>query len=112
MAAAVSNAGGLGILTALTQPNPEALRAAIRKTRSLTDKNFGVNVTLLPSINPPDYEGYAKVAVDEGITVFETAGNNRGRLSWFVCSCLGLIGCSWSSYQVLQVQWLHRSSQM
>lgn len=77
LAAAVSNAGGLGILTALTQPNPNALREAIRKTRKLTDKNFGVNITLLPSINPPDYEGYARAAVEEGVTVFETAGNNR-----------------------------------
>ncbi|CAL1699742.1 unnamed protein product [Somion occarium] len=66
LAAAVSNAGGLGILTALTQPNPEALRQAIRETRKLTSKNFGVNITLLPTINPPDYEGYAKVAIEEG----------------------------------------------
>ena len=77
LAAAVSNGGGLGILTALTQPNPAALREAIHKTRKLTDKNFGVNITLLPSINPPDYEGYAKAAIEEGITIFETAGNNR-----------------------------------
>ena len=77
LVAAVSNAGGLGILTALTQPNPDALREAIRKTRKLTDKNFGVNITLLPSINPPDYEGYARAAVEEGVKVFETAGNNR-----------------------------------
>ena len=77
LVAAVSNAGGLGILTALTQPNPDALRQAIRTTRKLTDKNFGVNITLLPSINPPDYEGYARAAVEEGVKVFETAGNNR-----------------------------------
>ena len=77
LVAAVSNAGGLGILTALTQPNPGALREAIKKTRKLTDKNFGVNITLLPSINPPDYEGYARAAVEEGIKIFETAGNNR-----------------------------------
>ena len=77
LVAAVSNAGGLGVLTALTQPNPDALREAIRKTRKLTDKNFGVNITLLPSINPPDYEGYARAAVEEGVKVFETAGNNR-----------------------------------
>ena len=66
-----------GILTALTQPNPEALRIAIRETRKLTDHPFGVNITLLPSINPPDYEGYARAAVDEGVRIFETAGNNR-----------------------------------
>jgi NADH:quinone reductase (non-electrogenic) len=73
----VSEAGGLGILTALTQPSPEALRQAIRETRQLTAKPFGVNITLLPSINPPDYEGYARAAVEEGVRVFETAGNNR-----------------------------------
>jgi len=83
LVAAVSNAGGLGILTALTQPNPSALREAIKKTRKLTNKNFGVNITLLPSINPPDYEGYARVAVEEGIKIFETAGNNPGPLIKF-----------------------------
>ena len=52
------------------------------KRRKLTDKNFGVNITLLPSINPPDYAGYARVAVEEGVSVFETAGNNRECASW------------------------------
>ncbi|KAJ7069824.1 putative 2-Nitropropane dioxygenase [Mycena amicta] len=80
LVAAVSNAGGLGIITALTQPNPAALRNAIRETRSLTSKPFGVNITLLPSINPPDYAGYARAAVEEGVTIFETAGNNPGQL--------------------------------
>ncbi|KAF5315132.1 hypothetical protein D9619_007236 [Psilocybe cf. subviscida] len=80
LVAAVSNAGGLGILTALTQPNPDALRAAIRETRTLTSKPFGVNLTLLPSINPPDYQGYATAAVEEGVRIFETAGNNPGPL--------------------------------
>jgi hypothetical protein len=61
----------------LTQPNPEALRIAIRETRKLTSKPFGVNITLLPSINPPDYQGFARVAVEEGIKIIETAGNNR-----------------------------------
>jgi len=61
----------------LTQPNPDALREAIKKTRKLTNNNFGVNITLLPSINPPDYEGYARAAFEEGVKVFETAGNNR-----------------------------------
>ncbi|KAF4590121.1 hypothetical protein EYR40_009479 [Pleurotus pulmonarius] len=78
LAAAVSNAGGLGILTALTQPSPEALRNAIRDTRKLTSKPFGVNITLLPSITPPDYAGYARAAVEEGVRIFETAGNNPG----------------------------------
>lgn len=78
-----------GILTALTQPSPAALRDAIRETRKLTKENFGVNITLLPSINPPDYEGYARAAVEEGVRIFETAGNNRG-FSWFM-RCILLI---------------------
>ncbi|KAI0743197.1 inosine monophosphate dehydrogenase [Irpex lacteus] len=96
LAAAVSNAGGLGILTALTQPNPEALREAIRETRKLTSKPFGVNITLLPSINPPDYEGYARVAVDEGVKIFETAGNNPGPLIKFFKSkdCIVIHKCT------------------
>lgn len=80
LAGAVSNAGGLGILTALTQPSPAALRDAIKETRKITSKPFGVNITLLPSINPPDYEGYARAAVEEGVRIFETAGNNPGPL--------------------------------
>lgn len=66
-----------GILTALTQPNPDALRKAIRQTRQLTSKPFGVNLTILPAINPPDYEGFARAAVEEGVKIFETAGSNR-----------------------------------
>lgn len=69
------------MLTALTQPSPEALREAIRETRRKTDKPFGVNVTFLPTINPPDYEGYTRAAVEEGVRIFETAGNNRKYLS-------------------------------
>lgn len=76
LAAAVSNAGGLGILTALTQPTPEDLRNEIRKTRELTDKPFGVNLTILPTITPVPYDEYVKVAVEEGITIIETAGAN------------------------------------
>ncbi|KAG8792832.1 hypothetical protein FRC16_011242 [Serendipita sp. 398] len=80
LAAAVSNAGGLGILTALTQPSPDALREAIRETKKLTQNPFGVNITLLPTINPPDYAGYARAAVEEGVKIFETAGNNPKQL--------------------------------
>ncbi|KAK7048319.1 hypothetical protein R3P38DRAFT_2868645 [Favolaschia claudopus] len=80
LVAAVSNAGGLGIITALTQPNPAALRNAIKETRAMTSKPFGVNITLLPAINPPDYAGYARAAVEEGVKIFETAGNNPGEL--------------------------------
>lgn len=75
LTSAVANAGALGFLTAFTQPSPEALRAEIKKCKSLTNKPFGVNLTLLPSINPPDYKAYAQAALDEGIRVFETAGN-------------------------------------
>jgi len=96
LAAAVSEAGGLGILTALTQPSPDALRAAIRETRTLTSKPFGVNLTLLPSINPPDYEGFARAAVAEGVRIFETAGNNPGPLIKYFKSegCIVLHKCT------------------
>ncbi|KAL9012048.1 MAG: hypothetical protein Q9173_003158 [Seirophora scorigena] len=78
LASAVSNAGGLGILTALTQPNPEALRAEIRRCRSMTSSPFAVNLTLLPALVPPDYHAYARVIIDEGIRIVETAGNSPG----------------------------------
>ncbi|KAF9159527.1 hypothetical protein DFQ26_006418 [Actinomortierella ambigua] len=76
MASAVSNAGGLGIITGLTQPTPEHLRNEIRRCRTMTNKPFGVNLTLLPSMTPPPYSEYADVIVQEGIKVVETAGNN------------------------------------
>ncbi|KAJ5457035.1 enoyl- reductase I [Penicillium desertorum] len=76
LASAVSNAGGLGILTALTQSTPEDLRKEIRKTRTLTKKPFGVNITLLPTMGAPPYDEYAQVCIDEGIKVVETAGNS------------------------------------
>jgi NAD(P)H-dependent flavin oxidoreductase YrpB (nitropropane dioxygenase family) len=78
LASAVSNAGGLGILTALTQPSPEDLRKEIRRCKAMTNKPFGVNITLLPAINPPDYGAYAQVVIDEGIRIVETAGNSPG----------------------------------
>ncbi|BFZ60569.1 hypothetical protein YB2330_001606 [Saitoella coloradoensis] len=78
LASAVSNAGGLGILTALTQPTPEDLRKEIRRCRTMTDKPFGVNLTLLPALIPPDYPAYCKVIIEEGIKIVETAGNNPG----------------------------------
>ena len=76
LASAVSNAGGLGILTALTQPTPEDLRKEIARCRTMTDKPFGVNMTILPSITPPPYAEYIKVIVESGIRIVETAGNN------------------------------------
>ena len=75
LAAAVSNAGGLGILTALTQPTPNALRAEIERCRTMTDKPFAVNLTILPSINPPPYAEYRKAIIDSGIKIVETAGS-------------------------------------
>ena len=76
LASAVSNAGGLGILTALTQPTPEDLAKEIARCRTMTDKPFGVNLTILPSIKPPPYAEYIKVIIDSGIKIVETAGNN------------------------------------
>jgi NADH:quinone reductase (non-electrogenic) len=75
LVAAVSNAGGLGILTALTQPTPDDLRREIERCRKMTDKPFAVNLTILPSINPPPYAEYRKAIIDSGITIVETAGN-------------------------------------
>ncbi|KAF3121063.1 hypothetical protein TWF703_002215 [Orbilia oligospora] len=76
LASAVSNAGGLGILTALTQPTPEDLRKEIRRCKTMTSKPFAVNLTLLPALVPPDYGAYADVIIQEGINIVETAGNN------------------------------------
>lgn len=76
LASAVSNAGGLGILTALTQPSPDALRAEIERCRTMTNKPFGVNLTILPSVNPPPYAEYRKAIIDSGIKIVETAGHN------------------------------------
>lgn len=75
LAAAVSNAGGLGILTGLTQPTPEALRAEIARCRAMTSKPFGVNMTIFPTIKPPPYEEYIDAIIDSGVTIVETAGN-------------------------------------
>ena len=76
LAAAVSNAGGLGIITGLTQRTPALLAQEITRCRALTDKPFGVNLTFLPVLTAPDYPGYIQAIIDGGITVVETAGNN------------------------------------
>ncbi len=76
LAAAVSNAGGLGIITGLTQRTPELLANEIAKCRALTDKPFGVNLTFLPTVSSPDYPGYIRAIIDGGIKAVETAGNN------------------------------------
>lgn len=75
LAAAVSNAGGLGILTALTQPTPDDLRREIDRCRSMTDKPFGVNLTILPSVTPPPYAEYRRAIIDSGVRIVETAGH-------------------------------------
>jgi nitronate monooxygenase len=74
LAAAVSNAGGFGILTALTQPSPAALAEEIARCRVLTDRPFGVNLTMLPAIDPPPYERYLDVILEARVTAIETAG--------------------------------------
>ena len=76
LASAVSDAGGLGIITALTFPTPDALRREIERCRAMTDKPFGVNLTLLPSLNPPPYAEYRRAIIDSGVTIVETAGHN------------------------------------
>ena len=76
LVSAISNAGGLGTLTALTFPTPDALSKEIARCREMTDKPFAVNITILPSIEPPPYEEYARAAVESGVRIFETAGRN------------------------------------
>jgi nitronate monooxygenase len=76
LAAAVSNAGGLGIITGLTQRTPELLAKEIARCRELTAKPFGVNLTFLPSVTPPDYPGYVRAILEGGVKIVETAGNN------------------------------------
>jgi NADH:quinone reductase (non-electrogenic) len=75
LVAAVANAGGLGFITALTQPTPAKLREEIERCQSLTKKPFGVNLTILPAINPPPYAEYRQAIIESGIKIVETAGN-------------------------------------
>jgi NAD(P)H-dependent flavin oxidoreductase YrpB (nitropropane dioxygenase family) len=90
LAAAVSNAGALGILTALTQPSPTALREEIARCRSMTDKPFGVNLTVLPSMNSPDYAGYSRAIIESGIKIVETAGTPEISQYWTMFKAAGL----------------------
>ena len=76
MAAAVSNAGGLGIITGLTLGTPEKLADEIARCKDMTDKPFGVNLTILPTLTPPDYPGLVKAVIEGGVKVVETAGRN------------------------------------
>jgi len=82
LASAVSNAGGFGMLTALTQPSPQALSDEIKRCRKMTDKPFGVNLTVFPTIKPLDHAAYARVCVENGIEVVETAGSSEVRNVW------------------------------
>lgn len=76
MAAAVSNAGGLGIITALTQRTPDDLAREIDRCRGMTDNPIGVNLAFLPAVTPPDYAGYIRAIINGGVRIVETAGNN------------------------------------
>lgn len=76
LAAAVSEAGGLGIITGLTQKTPDDLAAEIAKAQTLTDKPIGVNLTFLPTVTSPDYPGYLRAIVEGGVRIVETAGRN------------------------------------
>jgi nitronate monooxygenase len=76
--ASISNAGALGILTALTQPSPDELRREIEKTRQLTHKPFGVNLTILPTLKPVPYDDYLEAIIDSGVKIIETAGRSPG----------------------------------
>ncbi len=82
LASAVSNAGGLGILTALTQPSPAALRAEIERTQAMTSKPIGVNMTVFPTINSPDYNAYVDAIIESGVRIVETAGTAAIRDIW------------------------------
>src|SRR5271163_3848728 len=76
LAAAVSAAGGLGIITGLTQRTPENLANEIRRCREMTNRPFGVNLAFLPSVTPPDYPGFIRAIIEGGVKIIETAGNN------------------------------------
>jgi len=74
LVSAVANAGALGFLTALTQPSPDALTREVARCRTMTDKPFGVNLTILPAINPPPYAEYRQAIIESGVKIVETAG--------------------------------------
>ena len=80
LAAAVSNAGGLGIITALTQKTPKDLASEISKCKDLTENPIGVNLTFLPVMKAPDYPGYIKAIIDGGVKIVETAGRNPAKV--------------------------------
>jgi NAD(P)H-dependent flavin oxidoreductase YrpB (nitropropane dioxygenase family) len=105
LAAAVANAGALGTITALTQPTPEALSDEIARCRELTDKPFAVNLTILPSIDPPPYAEYRGAIVDAGVKIVETAGSNpREHLEHFHAAGVKVIHKATSVRHALKAQ--------
>jgi nitronate monooxygenase len=90
LVAAVANAGALGFITALAQPSPEELAKEIQRTKDLTDKPFGVNLTVFPTINAPDYNAYAQVIIDSGIKIVETAGTPAVAEQWEMFKAAGV----------------------
>lgn len=90
LVSAVANAGALGFLTALTQPTPQALAAEIRRCREMTDKPFGVNLTVFPTINAPDHNAYAQAIIDGGVQIVETAGTPAIAEQWAMFQAAGL----------------------
>lgn len=91
LAAAVSNAGGLGILTGLTQPTPEALSEEISRCRALTSRPFGVNLTVFPTTRSPDYAAYARAIIESGVRIVETAGSAAVGQVWSLLKPAGII---------------------
>ena len=90
LVSAVANAGALGFLTALTQPDPRALADEIARCRTMTDRPFGVNLTVFPAINAPDYNGYAQVIIDSGVKIVETAGTPAVAEQWAMFKAAGI----------------------
>ncbi|KQT35305.1 nitronate monooxygenase [Sphingomonas sp. Leaf412] len=90
LVSAVANAGALGFLTALTQPTPQALADEIKRCRDMTDKPFGVNLTVFPTINAPDHNAYAQVIIDGGVRIVETAGTPAIAEQWAMFKAAGL----------------------
>ena len=90
LVSAVANAGALGFLTALTQPDPRALADEIARCRTMTDRPFGVNLTVFPAINAPNYNGYAQVIIDSGVKIVETAGTPAVAEQWAMFKAAGI----------------------
>lgn len=90
LASAVSNAGGLGLITALTFPSPQALAGEIERCKAATDQPFGVNISVFPTMRPPDYSAIVDVIADAGIDIVETAGTPAVREVWDLLFARGI----------------------